>query len=32
MVRYAVDTLAFEESDVRQKQWALYTAGGRRAG
>jgi protein-tyrosine phosphatase len=27
MVRYAVHTLSFEESDVRQKQWALYTAG-----
>ena len=27
MVRYAVHTLSFDESDVRQKQWALYTAG-----
>ena len=27
MVRYAVHTLSFDESDVRQKRWALYTAG-----
>jgi protein-tyrosine phosphatase len=27
MVRYAVHTLSFDESDVRQKQWALYMAG-----
>jgi protein-tyrosine phosphatase/nicotinamidase-related amidase len=27
MVRYAVHTLSFDESDDRQKRWALYTAG-----
>jgi protein-tyrosine phosphatase len=27
IVRYAVHTLSFDESDVRQKKWALYTAG-----
>jgi protein-tyrosine phosphatase/nicotinamidase-related amidase len=27
MVRYAVHTLSFDESDERQKRWALYTAG-----
>jgi protein-tyrosine phosphatase len=27
MVRYAVHTLSFDESDERQKKWALYTAG-----
>ena len=27
IVRYAVHTLSFDESDVRQKRWALYTAG-----
>jgi len=27
IVRYAVHTLSFDEPDVRQKQWALYTAG-----
>jgi protein-tyrosine phosphatase/nicotinamidase-related amidase len=27
MVRYAVHTLSFEESDDRQRRWALYTAG-----
>jgi protein-tyrosine phosphatase/nicotinamidase-related amidase len=27
VVRYAVHTLAFDEADVRQKRWALYTAG-----
>jgi protein-tyrosine phosphatase len=27
MVRYAVHTLSFDESDARQKRWALYTAG-----
>jgi protein-tyrosine phosphatase/nicotinamidase-related amidase len=27
IVRYAVHTLSFEESDLRQKKWALYTAG-----
>jgi protein-tyrosine phosphatase/nicotinamidase-related amidase len=27
IVRYAVHTLSFDESDDRQKQWALYTAG-----
>jgi protein-tyrosine phosphatase len=27
IVRYAVHTLSFDESDDRQKRWALYTAG-----
>jgi protein-tyrosine phosphatase/nicotinamidase-related amidase len=27
IVRYAVHTLSFDEADVRQKKWALYTAG-----
>jgi protein-tyrosine phosphatase/nicotinamidase-related amidase len=27
IVRYAVHTLSFDESDVLQKQWALYAAG-----